>query len=90
MESGDADDINFELTDAFPKLKEGGGFELLRVIERGRMLEVIPVPPDGYTVPYLKDVVQQAKVYIRPIQRSLSMEPFGAVSVSHLHVPPFL
>ena len=50
----------------FPKLKDAGGYELLRVGARNRCLEVIPIPPGGYTVEYLKDVVQQAKVYIRP------------------------
>ena len=39
----------------------------------GRTLDVIPIPPDG-TVAYLKDVMQQAIVYIRPIQKCLSVE----------------
>ena len=36
-------------------------------------LEVIPDRPDGYTAIYLKDI-QQAKVYICPIQKNLSMD----------------
>ncbi len=79
------DDIHFELTEAFPKLKEAGGFEFLRVSDRSRTLEIIPLPPEGYTVSYLKDVVQQAKLYVRPIQKNLSLELVGTASVSYMH-----
>ena len=48
-------EIHFE---AFPQLKEGGGYELLRA-NQSRILEV-----DGYTPSYLAG---QGKVYIRPI-----------------------
>ena len=82
LEDGDSEDICWELMDAFPKLKDAGGYELLRVVDRGRSLEVIPLPEDGYTVPYLKDVVQQAKIYIRPIQRDLSLTQLHAATVS--------
>ena len=50
---------------------------------RGRGLEVFPVPRDGYTVSYLKEVALQAKIYIRPIQQNLSVRPltdFASVS----------
>ena len=59
--------------DNFPQLKEAGGYELLRVGTRSRNLELIPIPPGGYTAQYLKEVVQQAKVYIRPIQADLDV-----------------
>ena len=59
--------------EAFPKLKDTGGYELLRA-SNGRVLEVVPVPPEGYSAAYLKDVMQQAKIYIRPIQKSLSID----------------
>ena len=51
-------------------------------MDKSRLLEVIPVPPDGYTAKYLKAVVLQARVYIRPIQRDLSTEPVATVGVS--------
>ena len=57
--------------EAFPKLKDAGGYELLRS-SNGRVLEV-PAPPEGYSAAYLKDVMQQAKIYIRPIQQCLSI-----------------
>lgn len=77
----DSDDINYYVLEAFPKLKDAGRYELLRA-SSGRRLELIPTPPDGYTVAYLKNVVQQTKIYIRPIQRSLPMEKAAAGEVS--------
>ena len=50
---------------------------------RNRYLEVIPIPPGGYTIEYLKDVVQQAKVYIRPIQVDLEVDTELTYSVSY-------
>ena len=38
-------------------------------------LHVIPQPAEGYTVSYLKEVVRQAEVYIRPLQRDLKLTP---------------
>ena len=73
---GDAEDIRYELYSHFPKLEEGGGFELLRAQEGGgKLLNVIPFPQTGYSVSYLKTVVHSAKVYIRPLQKNLSLEP---------------
>lgn len=61
-----------------------GGFELLWVTGPGRSLDVIQVPGEGYTAEYLKDVVRQAKIYIRPIQRAIQIAscPKSAFSVS--------
>ena len=64
-----------------PTVEGAGGYELLRVSDCGRGLEVIPYPPDGYTAIYPKDV-QQAKVYICPIQKDLSMDPISSNLVS--------
>ena len=77
----DSDDVNYYILEAFPKLKGAGGYELLRA-SSSRRLELIPTPPDGYTAAYLKDVAQQAKIYIRPIQRNLPMETAAAGEVS--------
>ena len=49
---------------------------MLRVPEGGKNLDVIASPPgSGYTVSYLRAVVHHAKVYIRPMQKDLSLEP---------------
>ena len=45
-------EIYNELLFEFPKLKVGGGFEMLRV-DCGKMLQVIACPKNGYSVPYL-------------------------------------
>ncbi len=75
-EDGDVNDIHEEILDSYPQLCDAGGFELLRVPSRGRSeLEQIPSPVGGYTTGFLKDVVKQARIYIRPIQKDLSLEP---------------
>ena len=48
----------------FPKLKAGGGFELLRSSGGRRQLEVVAVPAQGYDIPYLKQILGQAIAYI--------------------------
>ena len=65
-----------ELLFQYPKLKEGGGFELLRVPEGGgKDLEVIKVPDGGYNVEFLRAVVHSARIFIRPLQKSLDLRP---------------
>ena len=72
----DAHDICFELCENYPKLSSGGGFELLRVPEGGgKTLDVIASHESGYTVSYLKAVVHHAKIYVRPLQQDLSLDP---------------
>lgn len=47
-----------ELMSHFPKLSDGGGFELLRIIDGGgaKKLWIITVPDSGYDVLFLKAV----------------------------------
>ena len=62
----------------YPKLKEAGGFELLRSGPiSNKDLMVITPPASGYTVPFLNKLsgLGQALAYIRPIQKSLALEP---------------
>ena len=74
--SSEAHDIYQELIYQFPKLSQGGGFELLRVPEGGgKQISVIAAPESGYKIQYLKAVVHHAKIYIRPLQRDLPLEP---------------
>ena len=70
-------DIHAELTFQFPKLNHSNsGFELLKVQEGGgKVLGVIACPNNGYTVSYLRAVVHHAKIYIRPVQKNLSLDP---------------
>ena len=54
---------------------------VLRVVDKGRSLELIPLPPDGYTACASSQDIQ-AKIYIRPIQRNLSTEQVVSTGVS--------
>ena len=36
---------------------------------------IIPCPPSGYTIVYLKNVAGQAKMYIRQLQKDLDLSP---------------
>ncbi len=72
----DAQDIYHELSFQFPKLSNAGGFELMRIPEGGgKLLDVVAAPDSGYTVSYLKAVIHHAKIYIRPLQQNLSLDP---------------
>lgn len=70
----DANDIHYKLIDEFPKLTSAGGYELLRSDRGMKLLVVIDVPSCGYNVSYLKTVAHNAKIYIRPLQKDLSVE----------------
>ena len=73
-ECSNSEMIHQDLVEAFPKLKEAGGFEFLRSSMRSsKILDVIPLPPSGYSVTYLKSIAGQAKIYLRPIQENLSL-----------------
>ena len=73
---GNVQDFHEDLLKAFPKLANAGGYELLRTRERGhcKELAVIEPCPGGYTAEFLKSVVGQAKVFVRPLQQDLSFE----------------
>ena len=60
------------MIDAFPKLKEGGGYELLRREKNARYLTVIPPPSRGYTALYLKSVVGLAKIFVHTLQKDFT------------------
>ena len=71
-EHGESNELHHELMEIFPQLRDAGGYELLRTAEHStKDLQVIPPPTGGYTVSFLKAVVAQAKVYIRPLQKDL-------------------
>ena len=62
----------------YTKLKsQDGAFELMCAQGGGysRPLCLIPIPSDGYSVPYLKEMVgASTTIYIRPMKESLSAE----------------
>lgn len=71
----------------YPKLKsQDGAFEFMRAEGGGncRPLCLIPMPPNGYNIPYLREMVGSSTlVYIRPMKNALSMEkPYEASASS--------
>ena len=94
MECAYSAETHVQILSAFPALKEAGGYELMRVGEKQRnKLELIPVPLQGYTARYLKEVARQAKINIRPLQGNLALTPLpldllDAVSVQMLTCSP--
>ena len=60
------------LYSAYPKLKDGGGFELCRCIANSRNLEVLSTM--AHSSPHhLKERVGNARTYIRPLQCDLNL-----------------
>lgn len=67
---GNAEHFHENILDTFPKLKDCGGYEVLRTAERSsHKLDVIPCPLEGYSINILKECLNQAKGC------DLSMEP---------------
>lgn len=83
----DSQEIYYDLLSNFPRLRDAGGFELMRTSEGGgKRLEVIAVPDSGYDVPFLKAVVHHAKIYIRPLQNNLSLSPIKKEVCVYMYV----
>ena len=81
----DAPTFKRKMEDAYPKLKLGGGFDLLRSGVRPGELLLIKPPPSGYTVPFLRDGagLGQALIYVRPIQQNLDISEVKQEVVSY-------
>ena len=82
---GDADHVHDVIVGAFPVLKDCGGYTLLRLDSGSRRLMEIEGPESGVTDSYLKDILSQAKLYIRPLQCDITvedMQPYLEHSVS--------
>ena len=77
---GDAAHINDVILEAFPILDECGGYTLMRVSENSRDLVGIEGPDGGVTVPFLKDILRQAKLYFRPLQCDIPGEKLKALN----------
>ncbi|XP_054871981.1 uncharacterized protein LOC118470840 isoform X2 [Amphiprion ocellaris] len=84
--------ITNKLMEVFPKLKEGGGFEFLKIVgsTRSRNLVLLPCPSTGYTLAYLKDpstMIGQATIYIRPLQQDLPIDCESSQTASGPVIP---
>ena len=70
---GNSEHVHGKILEAYPDLASVGGYQILRSGERGnRQLMVIPIPPGGYTVNYLKTTLASAKGYLRPFQKDIT------------------
>jgi len=70
----DANAFREVLYEAYPKLRDGGGFQLCRCIPNSRELE--PLSRHVLSSPrLLKERVGQARTYIVPLQRDLDVTP---------------
>ena len=81
-----AAEVKRKLESTYPKLVEGGGFEILRSGARSDLVVVTP-PMAGYFVPFLQDQsgLAQALAYVRPLQSDLVVEvDLGTATVSSL------
>lgn len=68
------------LEEKFPRLRDGGGIEVLRAVGGGggqRPLHYVPPGREGYTAAHLRERFSQAAVYIRPLQSDLDESPFS-------------
>ncbi|XP_026101665.1 uncharacterized protein LOC113073000 isoform X1 [Carassius auratus] len=75
-----ASDFSAQLVHHYPKLRDGGGYELLHIVgsTRSKVLEVLPCPKNGYSPMYLLSAeagLGKATIYIRPLQKDLCLEP---------------
>ena len=52
---------------AYPVLSECGGYSLMRLVR-------IDAPSGGMTIPFLRDILRQAKLFLRPLQVDISFE----------------
>ena len=74
--NADSAEVLLEFEEAYPRLKDSGGFELLRSGHLMKDFVLIPSPPGDYSVNFLKNCeLGQSTVYIRPIQKDLDTTP---------------
>ena len=82
---GSADHVHEKLLGSYPVLRDCGGYTLLRLGSGSKSLVEIEGPQTGITVPYLKDILNQAKLYIRPLQSDIcedDVDPYMGFKVS--------
>ena len=70
-------------------LEDCGGYTLLRLAENSHNMVEIEGPDGGMTVSFLKDILNRAKLYIRPLQKNISeedMRPYSTLKVTNFYL----
>lgn len=83
------DELQAFLENKFPRLKDGGGYEVLRAVGGGggqRPLILVPPSREGYTVSHLKERFGQAVVHLRPLQVDLDETPLPEKVLEYLSI----
>lgn len=77
--AGTFEELNTQLTCAYPLLKSAHGFKVLRCT-RSQNLIGIPIPNSGYSIPYLKGQrgLNKATAYIATLQNNLPLQSIMA------------
>ena len=66
-------EFHHQIIQVFPKLKDAGGFELMRCMYNSKLLE--PLSPTVTTSPrLLRSVTGKSRIFIRPIQKNLELD----------------
>ena len=85
--NGSFEHLRTILENEYGKLKsQDGAFELMRAESGGtsRPLKLLLMPSNGYTVPYVKDLVgPNTLIYIRPMKTCLSLDKTPMPVTSH-------
>lgn len=81
--NGSFQHVKTTLEEEYPPLKDlNGALEILPSGGSRRVLEIIPIPPLGYTVPTLKEALGQAIGYVRPLQKNLTLKDSNQVNLT--------
>ena len=70
--SGDVEHIHRSLLNAFPVLEECGGYKPFHLTKNSHRMVEVEGPKSGMTVAYLKDILNQAKLFVRPLQKDIT------------------
>ena len=79
---GSAQHIHSVIIRSFPVLVSSGGYTLMRLAENSHTIVEIEGPDSGLTVVFLKDILNQAKLYLRPLQKDILDEDMQTPAVS--------
>ena len=84
---GNSQHVHDTVMKEFPVLESCGGYTLLRLGDNSHTMVEIDGPDGGISVHFLKGILNQAKLYIRPLQKDITdelMKPHLTAEVSYI------